>query len=1172
MKSKPIAFIILLNCSTLMTLRAASYSEAEFTRLEKDVKVLKENSAPHKAALGEQLRAVTSVATGMSSRAELRFPDKTLTRLGSNSRFTLRGDARTLDLNEGVMMLSVPKKMGGAKIRTSTVTAALTGTTVEFEFSVTVDRRTHKKKEMLKVIVVEGSVDLFRTNKPRDFITIPAGKMIIMDPNGPWQALVDVDIKRLRKTSPLLNEDDGPLPNSEHINDAVQAQQVKLGSGELIATSLMIPGRGTQVSITTATALNAIETNALLNVPAPETEHIVVGSSSSSPPKLTGLPQIPGSSVLNNTSTIKTDPFVTTWNSLKQDDLTSHGAIYHGPTDGPFSKFAFGANGNPNNISGGGGADGGLQELPANVAAFRFDELIVNGSPVFDLAAPTPAQVVTYVILAADNNITIGPDTSFAGSPHPGSTSPVSSETSLDIPSTLDVLGFWSNQGSIHLKAGFTINGGTKPGQFLALTAAGPQSDTIIEGGIHLIASALAGSNRGAMTLEAARDVILQGSQAVITADPASDGINFNAGHNLLVDGATITAPNFQLHAGNNLTVQNGAVLTATLGPPLVPPSGYVDSLLLESNRGDVQVTNSTLSSAHYVQINAGKDSPLLNGSLTLTNTGITANGPAVNFPNDQPVINLQAFKDITINISDSSQFKVLSTDAMARLNLFSTQGNIGITGNGGGASAPDTLFSGNALQMTTDNGSVTLTNIVVKASDVQLNTGNNNPANINSNVNVTNTSIIANVPATIPVQDHGIQIQAVKDITINISNSSQFKSLATDPLARLQIQSSNGNTSITGNGGGSAAADTLFSGNRLEIYAHAGDVSLTSMAATASNFYIQAGGSGSGSITLTNADLTVNDPAVLPTIEHGLNLQAKKDNTINISDTSQIKLLSTDANAVLRIFAENGDLSITGNGGGSSATDTLFSGNSMEIDSAGGNVTLSNLAATANDVRIIGTGANSNVTLTNTDIVANAPAVPPGQEHGIYVSATKNVTINISDSSQLKVLANDPNAVLKLLSGQGNISVTGNGSATDTLSSGRDIYIDASAGNVTLTNMVATAQNAFRARANGPNGLLTVSGSTINAGNLIRLYAEGATGGVLFVGSVNLNTTGAVHISGNTVKVQTGGAVSIPTGTADIFANLHDYNLNAPGNASHGSINGPSITPHAGTSGRPAF
>src|SRR6478752_1864635 len=112
---------------------AAAFTEAHVTRLENDVKLLKEGAPPRTAAVGDAVSAVTSVATGPASRAELQFPDKSLTRVGANSRLTIRGEERTLDLDQGVVFLQVPKKMGGAKIRTGAVTAAVTGTTIILE-------------------------------------------------------------------------------------------------------------------------------------------------------------------------------------------------------------------------------------------------------------------------------------------------------------------------------------------------------------------------------------------------------------------------------------------------------------------------------------------------------------------------------------------------------------------------------------------------------------------------------------------------------------------------------------------------------------------------------------------------------------------------------------------------------------------------------------------------------------------------------------------------------------------------------------------------------------------------------------------------------------------------------------------------------------------------------
>lgn len=60
-------------------LSAASYTKAEVTRLHNEVKVLKENAAPREAVVGDEISSVTSVATGAASRAELKFPDNSLT-------------------------------------------------------------------------------------------------------------------------------------------------------------------------------------------------------------------------------------------------------------------------------------------------------------------------------------------------------------------------------------------------------------------------------------------------------------------------------------------------------------------------------------------------------------------------------------------------------------------------------------------------------------------------------------------------------------------------------------------------------------------------------------------------------------------------------------------------------------------------------------------------------------------------------------------------------------------------------------------------------------------------------------------------------------------------------------------------------------------------------------
>ena len=62
---------------------------------------------------------------------------------------------------------------------------------------------------------------------------------------------VKVDLKRLQKTSKLLNEAEfSPLGNERQVQEALQEQARLKTEGELLATSFRIEGRGRQVTLT----------------------------------------------------------------------------------------------------------------------------------------------------------------------------------------------------------------------------------------------------------------------------------------------------------------------------------------------------------------------------------------------------------------------------------------------------------------------------------------------------------------------------------------------------------------------------------------------------------------------------------------------------------------------------------------------------------------------------------------------------------------------------------------------------------------------------------------------------------------------------------------------------------------------------------------------------------
>ncbi len=145
---------------------------------------------------------------------------------------------------------------------------------------------------------------------------------------------------------------------------------------------------------------------------------------------------------------------------------------------------------------------------------------------------------------------------------------------------------------------------------------------------------------------------------------------------------------------------------------------------------------------------------------------------------------------------------------------------------------------------------------------------------------------------------------------------------------------------------------------------------------------------------------------------------------------------------------------------------------------------------------------------------------------------------INIRNSSELASLIDS----LDLLSGGGAITIDGS-----KLTARKMLTIDSFAKNfpsdpavVNLKSIQAMA-NLIRVRAFSPSGdALIIDGSTFNASQFIRLYAEGAST-LRFRNTVNL-TTPRADLAGKTVEVDPGGAVNI-SGKGNVFTDQSNFN-----------------------------
>jgi hypothetical protein len=235
-------FLVVVAVVCLVSVRqsaAGPLTSAEVTKIINRVSVIDPAKGGHPATIRDVIKDDLGLQTGAKSRSELLFQDNTLTRLGAETFFSFKTGTRDMTLEKGSMLLQVPKGLGGAKIHTAAVTAAITGTTIMMEYI---------PKQYIKVLVLEGSLRLSRNGASGDSVVLRPGKMVIMRPDAKRiPDPVDVNLEHIVKTSTLVNFPGGDmLPSMPLIQAAINDQAKELAKGVLLPTNLVI-GHGTKV-------------------------------------------------------------------------------------------------------------------------------------------------------------------------------------------------------------------------------------------------------------------------------------------------------------------------------------------------------------------------------------------------------------------------------------------------------------------------------------------------------------------------------------------------------------------------------------------------------------------------------------------------------------------------------------------------------------------------------------------------------------------------------------------------------------------------------------------------------------------------------------------------------------------------------------------------------------
>jgi hypothetical protein len=200
--------------------------EARVTQVVNDVKLLPQQAAARPAAVSDPVRPGTAVRTGAQSRSELTFTDLTVTRLGADTVFSFNEGTREMNLNNGAILFQVPKGSGGATIRTTAVTAAITGTTGIGEFR---PGTASHPDPFSKWLGLEGTFVLTLPNGQS--VEIGPGKMVTTDGKS-FSEVLDFDIKKFVDDSPFFTGFDKALASMNLIALEEQKQlDLKLPGG-----------------------------------------------------------------------------------------------------------------------------------------------------------------------------------------------------------------------------------------------------------------------------------------------------------------------------------------------------------------------------------------------------------------------------------------------------------------------------------------------------------------------------------------------------------------------------------------------------------------------------------------------------------------------------------------------------------------------------------------------------------------------------------------------------------------------------------------------------------------------------------------------------------------------------------------------------------------------------
>ena len=661
----------------------APLTQAELTRVYHEVSMVEPGAGKRPAVVHDVVKGDLAVETGLESRAELVFPDNTLTRLASNTYFSFKTGTREMDLGHGAILFQIPKGVGGAKINTAAITAAITGTTGFVE----------RVGNTFKLVLLEGTVRVYLNDRVRESMMVHGGQMLIAPANAhtmkDWST-VDFDVARMMKSSVLLKPElFTPLAPAAMnlITEVIAAQSGKVAGGELNPTNLVIAGGVSTVLLVDNNTRNRFS-NPPVKPRTPTTPTPTPSATATPSPTATPTPTAtPGPSVHSSPVVIASPvPFVLTRHfpsqittgganpTISSIGVTGQGTIYGGNAqDGSASQFLFGSTSSfdqSSNFDARFGQNDQPSFAPYGIAVFKFSALQVfePQTPINVTAGPIDLALVSSTSITDGGGLSVDWDMGGLRS---------MALLSQDGPIALTSAGFGDTAGTLKYLQFYArgVNGSISLGP-INTPAADLYADA--EAGITLTNKTINVANAYFVS---GADVLLSGT---VNASPLNGGtVNVSADGtvtlNKAINVSTSNGPTSSTSGGNvhieshkltgtAIALNNSAQIASLLNASAAGPGGTVT---LKSAGGDILVANAKI---HAVRGTIDIQNAGANGLIRLTNPIMIAD-----------VVKVAAFGDngqLIVgggNINANTLLKLYAGGSNGTIDFV---GNVNLTGN----------------------------------------------------------------------------------------------------------------------------------------------------------------------------------------------------------------------------------------------------------------------------------------------------------------------------------------------------------------------------------------------------------------------------------------------------------------------------------------------------------